>query len=199
MVLMKFIDMFAGIGGFRTGLENTGHKCVGFIEWDKYARMSYQAMYDTKGEFTANDIQQVKGADYQQLTFGLLEAHVKTSVLLENKKGSLKVNNPACSLRLSDSLKNGLRTKKRYLPISSWKMLKLSYPAMEDGILQGSSLKWTKSGTMQNGQFLTLPMSSLRTEKEYILSDILEKQVPDQYFLSQDKAKLLLQQQKSKS
>ena len=53
--------MFAGIGGFRSGLEQAGHKCIGYIEWDKFARQSYQAMYDTKGEFTANDIQQVKG------------------------------------------------------------------------------------------------------------------------------------------
>lgn len=58
---MKFIDLFAGIGGFRLGLEQAGHKCIGYIEWDKFARQSYQAMYDTKGEFTANDIQQVKG------------------------------------------------------------------------------------------------------------------------------------------
>lgn len=60
---MKFIDMFAGIGGFRTGLENAGHECVGYIEWDKYARQSYEAIYDTKGEFTENDIQEAKGKE----------------------------------------------------------------------------------------------------------------------------------------
>lgn len=58
---MKFIDLFAGIGGFRSGLEKAGHKCVGYVEWDKYARQSYQAMYDTQGEFTDNDIQRTKG------------------------------------------------------------------------------------------------------------------------------------------
>ena len=58
---MKFIDMFAGIGGFRSGLEQAGHKCVGYIEWDKFARQSYQAMYDTRGEFTDDDIQRTKG------------------------------------------------------------------------------------------------------------------------------------------
>ncbi|WP_338342902.1 DNA cytosine methyltransferase, partial [Fructobacillus fructosus] len=33
---MKFIDMFAGIGGFRSGMELAGHECVGYIEFDKY-------------------------------------------------------------------------------------------------------------------------------------------------------------------
>lgn len=42
---MTFIDFFAGIGGFRHGLEMAGHKCVGYCEWDKYASMSYRAMH----------------------------------------------------------------------------------------------------------------------------------------------------------
>lgn len=55
--------MFAGIGGFRTGLENAGHTCVGYIEIDKFARQSYEAIYDTRGEFTAYDIQKVQGGE----------------------------------------------------------------------------------------------------------------------------------------
>jgi DNA (cytosine-5)-methyltransferase 1 len=42
---MKFIDFFAGIGGFRMGMEQAGHECVGFCEFDKYAVMSYTAMH----------------------------------------------------------------------------------------------------------------------------------------------------------
>lgn len=42
---MTFIDFFAGIGGFRRGLEMASHKCVGYCEWDKYASMSYRAMH----------------------------------------------------------------------------------------------------------------------------------------------------------
>lgn len=70
---MKFIDMFAGIGGFRSGLEKAGHQCVGYIEWDKYARTSYQAIYNTKGEYTAHDIKEVKGIELPKAdvwTFG---------------------------------------------------------------------------------------------------------------------------------
>ena len=41
---MNFVDFFAGIGGIRLGLEQAGHKCVGFCEFDKYARTAYKAM-----------------------------------------------------------------------------------------------------------------------------------------------------------
>ena len=42
---MTFIDLFAGIGGFRRGMELAGHKCIGFCEYDKYATGSYTAMH----------------------------------------------------------------------------------------------------------------------------------------------------------
>lgn len=42
---MKFLDFFAGIGGFRRGLELAGHTCVGFCEFDKFATASYTAMH----------------------------------------------------------------------------------------------------------------------------------------------------------
>ncbi|MEG2368187.1 MAG: DNA (cytosine-5-)-methyltransferase, partial [Oscillospiraceae bacterium] len=44
--MATFLDLFAGIGGFRHGLERSGHKGVGHVEIDKYANMSYCAMYD---------------------------------------------------------------------------------------------------------------------------------------------------------
>ncbi len=42
---MKFLDLFSGIGGFRRGLERSGHNCIGHVEIDKYANISYMAMY----------------------------------------------------------------------------------------------------------------------------------------------------------
>ena len=53
---MKFIDICAGIGGFRLGFERAGHECIGYVEYDKFARTSYEAMYDTDGEWTAWDV-----------------------------------------------------------------------------------------------------------------------------------------------
>ena len=53
---MKFLDLFAGIGGFRLGMESAGHKCIGFCEIDKFARASYKAIHDTEGEIELHDI-----------------------------------------------------------------------------------------------------------------------------------------------
>lgn len=60
---MKFLDLFAGIGGFRLGMEQAGHECVGYVEWDKFARLSYQAIHNTEGEWTAHDITNVRASD----------------------------------------------------------------------------------------------------------------------------------------
>ena len=53
---LTFLDFFSGVGGFRHGLELAGMKCIGFCEKDKFARKSYEAMYDTKGEWFHEDI-----------------------------------------------------------------------------------------------------------------------------------------------
>ena len=48
---IRFFDMFAGDGGFRSGLEAVGgFECVGHCEIDKYANQAYNAMYNTEGE-----------------------------------------------------------------------------------------------------------------------------------------------------
>lgn len=64
---MKFLDLFAGIGGFRFGMEAAGHECVGFVEIDKYARKSYEAIHNTEGEWTAYDITSVTDDDIRRL------------------------------------------------------------------------------------------------------------------------------------
>ena len=60
---MNFVDFFAGVGGIRLGLEQAGHKCVGFCEFDKYARTAYKAMYDTEGEWESHDVRTVRPYD----------------------------------------------------------------------------------------------------------------------------------------
>lgn len=56
---MKFLDLFAGIGGFRLGMEAAGHECIGFCEIDKFARASYKTIHNTEGEIELHDITRV--------------------------------------------------------------------------------------------------------------------------------------------
>lgn len=58
--MIKYLDMFAGIGGFRSGLEKVGgFECVGYCEIDKYAKQAYEALYDTKGEMYFEDARKI--------------------------------------------------------------------------------------------------------------------------------------------
>lgn len=49
----KFIDLFAGIGGFRLAMQNLGGKCVFTSEWDREAQITYRANF---GEVPFGDI-----------------------------------------------------------------------------------------------------------------------------------------------
>lgn len=64
---MKFLDLFAGIGGFRLGMERAGHKCIGFCEIDKFARASYKVMYNTENEIEYHDIKEVTNEEFRKL------------------------------------------------------------------------------------------------------------------------------------
>lgn len=59
-MLETFIDLFAGIGGFRVALEAEGLRCVFSSEIDQYAREAYAANF---GEFPSGDITQINAED----------------------------------------------------------------------------------------------------------------------------------------
>ena len=60
---MKFIDLFAGIGGFHSGLNKAGMECVGWCEQDKYAQASYRALYPTDNLWFSPDIRALSGTE----------------------------------------------------------------------------------------------------------------------------------------
>lgn len=65
---ITFIDFFSGIGGFHSGFEKAGMKCVGWCEFDKYAQKSYRAIYDTKGLWFGDDVRKVRGWEIPNAT-----------------------------------------------------------------------------------------------------------------------------------
>lgn len=56
----KYIELFAGIGGFRMALDRLGGECVFASEIDKFARQSYKAIY---GEEPSGDITEIDAKD----------------------------------------------------------------------------------------------------------------------------------------
>ena len=51
----KFVDLFAGIGGFRLALQNLKGECVFSSEWDKYSKQTYRENF---GEIPFGDIRE---------------------------------------------------------------------------------------------------------------------------------------------
>ena len=66
---IKYLDMFAGVGGFRTGLTNVGDFFVpvGWCEIDKHAQKAYRALYETEGEYFCDDATQIKPEDLPEI------------------------------------------------------------------------------------------------------------------------------------
>lgn len=61
---IKYLDMYSGIGGFRSALDALGgFECVGFCEIDPYAKRAYETLYDTKGERYFEDARNIDPDD----------------------------------------------------------------------------------------------------------------------------------------
>lgn len=127
---------------------------------------------------------------FQKLTVGVSELPAKTSPLPVNEKG-LKETDQVLLEKYSEFLPK--RGKKINLNGLSMKMLRECYRATEDLISLGYSLNLIGGGTTLNGNYSTLNVTEyLKTESECTLSDILEAEVPEKYFLSKEQMDKLL-------
>lgn len=185
-----FIDFFSGIGGFHSGLERVGMKCVGWCEFDKFAQKSYRALYNTENLFFCDDVRKVKGKDLPNAdlwTFGF----PCQDVSIAGKQKGIKVGTRSGLffeiMRLIDEKENN---KPRWLIAENVKNL-LSIDGGRGFLTVVSEM--AKRGTLLNGVFITpKTMAYHKTENECILSDILETQVDESYYLSQEKIAPLL-------
>lgn len=126
---------------------------------------------------------------YRKQTAGVSDSPVRTSALPESSL-ALTEQEAAYFSELCALCKT---SKKRIDPHTySLKTLKTYLALMEERTSLSFSLRWTKSGTMQNGKLSILPITSHRTEKEFSLSDILEGEVPQKYFLSKEQTEKIV-------
>lgn len=188
---MKFIDFFSGIGGFHSGLEKAGMECVGWCEFDKFAQVSYRAIYDTTNLWFGSDVTKVKGNDLPNAdlwTFGFPCQDVSIAGKQKGIKEGTRSGLFFEIMRLIDERKEN---KPKWLVCENVKNLL----SIDGGGADSSPLlvKWQKEGIVSNGKCTTpKTMDSHKIGSVSTLLDILEKQVEESYFLSQEKTMQLL-------
>ena len=110
---------------------------------------------------------------------------------LQESKPDFKETVQACFSELCTLSGN---SKKKINPLTfSLRTLKICLVLMEDGISPDCSLKWSSGGMMQNDRCSTPKISEChKTGKGVSLSDILEEEVPQKYFLSKEQTEKIV-------
>lgn len=186
--------MFAGIGGFRTGLTNAGDffMPVGWCEKDKHAQKAYRLLYGTEGEYFCDDARKINPADLPDFDLicggfpsGLPDMSARflsqgNDLDLLTKEARSFMKSALCASK-AIGMKPGtlnifcLRTCRGYSLTKGGKLSSLSSPRLGN---------W---GILLNGVLLTAQTSvSPRIGSECTLSDILIADCPAKYILSEE-------------
>lgn len=189
---MKFVDFFAGIGGIRLGLEQAGHKCVGFCEFDKYARTAYKAMYDTEGEWESHDVRATKPYDVPAADLWCFGFPCQDISVAGKQKGLQEGERSGLFYEIMRLLA-GRRKEDRpqWLLIENVKNLL----SIGNGFDFARLLCEVGGGTgiLSNGTLSTVKTSAFpKTGSACSLSDILETSVDEKYFLSDQQTARIL-------
>ncbi len=174
--MIKFVDMFSGIGGFREGLTRAGgFECVGHCEIDKYANRSYNALFDTKGEWFIEDARKADPStmpDFLLLCGGF---PCQTFSIAGSRKG---FGDPRYS-----SLNWPAWLKRGSLRICCLKMYPVCYLMTEGGHLRQSSTRWINWGMVWNGNVLTAKISASPVRNRVYIVGYLDERCRGKYFL----------------
>ena len=237
---MKFIDLFSGIGGFRSALELNGHKCIAYSEVDKFAKQSYQAIYNTEDEIDLGDITKIseeylshfkqendivvggspcqsfslagsrKGFEDTRGTLFFEYAKVVKETqpkyfLFENVKGMLshdKGNTIRVVLETFDQLGYYIdfnvfnskyyevpQNRERIYIVGKRKDL-VDNPKYQKKVKGKKKLEEVHNWAVDNISYVKL-LPKLKTEVTTRLIDVLEDEVDEKYYLSEEKTKKL--------
>ena len=185
--MIKYFDIFAGIGGFRSGLEKAGgFECVGYCEIDKYAKKAYETLYDTENEVYYDDARKIDPNELPDLEL-ICGGFPCQSFSIAGKRGGF---DDARGTLFFEIARIAAIKKPKYLLLENVPGL-LSHN--QGRTLRPSLVRWMNWGTMSYGKCLTAQiLMSPSPEKECILSDFIEKSVPEKYCLSQMQIQKLL-------
>lgn len=131
-------------------------------------------------------LQKYEQMSFPELTVGVSASPVRTSALPESKPDLQAESVQVCFSQLRDLLET---SKKKINPLSYLLRTLKTYLALTEGLTSPKfSLSWTKSGMMRSGKFSTVKISECRkTGSGCSLSDILEDDADEKYFLSSEK------------
>lgn len=177
---LTFVDLFAGVGMARMGMEQAGFECVYTCEFDKHKRKEYEIIHGNEPK--GCDIRDVRAADIPRADVWFFGAPCQDFSLAGLRKGLGGIDQ-ALSVKYS-----GLSKKKQKINPNGWSMktLRECYQAMGDGTSYPYCLQWMDWGMTSNGRLSTQKiLESRRIGKECTLSDILENVVANKYYLSQ--------------
>lgn len=188
---MKFIDFFAGIGGFHSGLERAGMKCVGWCEYDKFAQKSYRAIYDTEGLWFADDIRKVRGWDVPKADLWTFGFPCQDVSIAGKQKGIKRGTRSGLFYEIMRLIDEAQENRPEWLIAENVKNL-LSIDGGR-GFFAVLTEMGGGEGTLSNGEFTTQKITEyLKTENVSTLSDIMENQPESRYYLSEEKVQQLL-------
>lgn len=179
--------MFSGIGGFRAGLERAGgYKCVGHCEIDAFANRSYNAVFDTENEVFFDDATKINPKDIPD--FDILCAGFPCQAF--SVAGRRRGFEDARGTLIFEIVRVLGEKRPKYFYL---KMFPVCLTMTKGGLLRKSSLRYQTWGMVSNGRCLTARISVFpKPGKECTLSDILTKDVPEKYYLSQSATLRLL-------
>ena len=191
--MIKYFDIFAGIGGFRSGLEKAGgFKCVGYCEIDKYAKKAYETLYDTENEVYYDDARKIDPNELPDLDL-ICGGFPCQSFSIAGKRGGF---DDARGTLFFEIARIAAVKKPKYLLLENVPGL-LSHDGGRTfatilGTLDelGYDVEWQvlNSADFSRAELRQYP----NPEKECILSDFIEKSVPEKYCLSQMQIQKLL-------
>lgn len=179
---MRFFDFFAGIGGFRLGMEMAGHVCVGHCEIDKYAYMSYRAMHHPReSEVYFSDIRTINAADMPECECYCFGFPCQAFSIAGSRRGFADTRGTLFF--------EVMRLAKERQPQILFAENVAGLLNHDGGVhSEQSSVQWQNWGILWNGKCVTAKILECHsTGKGCSLSDILEEEVAEKYFLS-DKA-----------
>ena len=191
--MIKYFDIFAGIGGFRSGLEKAGgFECVGYCEIDKYAKKAYETLYDTEGEVFYDDARKIDPNELPDLDLICGGFPCQSFSIAGKRKGFSDTRGTL----FFEIARIAAIKKPKYLLLENVPGL-LSHNegrtfATILGTLDelGYDVVWEvlNSADFSRAELRQYP----NPEKECILSDFIEKSVPEKYCLSQTQIQKLL-------